>query len=245
MSLINEYEFKKCVDRYKGDRHAIKFNCRDQFMVMSFAQFTDRAGLRDIETTLNLCGDLYRSGIKAIPRSTLAEANEKKDWRIYQDFAMTLVNEATMLYKDEKLRIGLEEMIYAFDSSTIELCLKLCPWAEFHHGKGAFKIHTLMDLRGSIPTFVMLTPGKVNDARMMDKIPVGAGAFYLMDRGYVAFEKLYKHFQQKGPALLHAPRTICLMWLLSPDLSTKTRAFFRMRLSDLLDITLPESIQTH
>ena len=183
MSLINEYEFKKCVDRYKGDRHAIKFNCRDQFMVMSFAQFTDRAGLRDIETTLNLCGDLYRSGIKAIPRSTLAEANEKKDWRIYQDFAMTLVKEATMLYKDEKLRIGLEEMIYAFDSSTIELCLKLCPWAEFHHGKGAFKIHTLMDLRGSIPTFVMLTPGKVNDARMMDKIPVEAGAFYLMDSG--------------------------------------------------------------
>lgn len=121
MSLINEYEFKKCVDRYKGDRHAIKFNCRDQFMVMSFAQFTDRAGLRYIETTLNLCGNLYRSGIKAIPRSTLAEANEKKDWRIYQDFAMTLVKEATMLYKDEKLRIGLEEMIYAFDSSTIEL----------------------------------------------------------------------------------------------------------------------------
>ena len=147
MSLINEYEFKKCVGRYKGDRHAIKFNCRDQFMVMSFAQFTDRAGLRDIETTLNLCGDLYRSGIKVMPRSTLAEANEKKDWRIHQDFAMTLVGEATALYKDEKLRIGLEEMIYAFDSSTIELCLKLCPWAEFHHGKGAFKMHTLLDSR--------------------------------------------------------------------------------------------------
>ena len=153
MSLINEYEFKKCVGRYKGDRHAIKFNCRDQFMVMSFAQFTDRAGLRDIETTLNLCGDLYRSGIKVMPRSTLAEANEKKDWRIYQDF---------------------------------------------HHGKGAFKMHTLLDLRGSIPTFVMLTPGKVNDAKVMDKIPVEAGTFYLMDKGYVAFEKLYKYFQQKG-----------------------------------------------
>ena len=196
MSLFNEYEFKKCVDRYKGDRHAIKFNCRDQFMVMSVAQFTDRAGLRDIETTLNLCGDLYRSGIKVMPRSTLAEVNEKKDWRIYQDFAMTLVKEATELYKNEKLRIGLEEMIYAFDSSTIELCLKLCPWAEFHHGKGAFKMHTLMDLRGSIPTFVLLTPGKVNDAKVMDKIPVGA--FYLMEKGYVAFEKLYKYFQMKG-----------------------------------------------
>ena len=145
MSLINEYEFKKCVGRYKGYRHAIKFNCRDQFMVMSFAQFTDRAGLRDIETTLNLCGDLYRSGIKVMPRSTLAEANEKKDWRIY-----------------------------------------------------AFKMHTLLDLRGSIPTFVMLTPGKVNDAKVMDKIPVEAGTFYLMDKGYVAFEKLYKYFQQKG-----------------------------------------------
>ena len=194
MSLINEYEFKKCVDRYKGDRHSIKFSCRDQFMVMSFAQFTDRAGLRDIETTLNLCGDIYRSGIKAMPRSTLAEANERKDWRIYQDFAMTLVKEATALYKDEKLRIGFEEMIYAFDSSTIELC----PWAEFHHGKGAFKMHTLMDLRGSIPTFMLLTPGKINDAKVMDKIPVEAGAFYLMDKGYVAFEKLHKHFQQKG-----------------------------------------------
>jgi hypothetical protein len=198
MSLFNEYEFQKCVDRYKGDRHAIKFNCRDQFMVMSFAQFTDRSGLRDIETTLNLCGDLYRSGIKVMPKSTLAEANEKKDWRIYQDFAMTLVKEATALYKDEKLRIGLEEMIFAFDSTTIELCLKLCPWAEFHHGKGAFKMHTLMDLRGSIPAFVLLTPGKVNDAKVMDKVPVESGSFYLMDKGYVAFEKLHKYFHQKG-----------------------------------------------
>lgn len=127
MSLANEYEFKKCVDRYKGDRHAITFNCRGQFMVMSFAQFIYRSDMRDIETTLNLCGDLYRSSIKVMPKSTLAEVNEKKDWRIYQDFAMTLVKEVTSLYKDEKLRIGLEEMIYAFDSSTIEPYLKLCP----------------------------------------------------------------------------------------------------------------------
>ena len=182
MSLINEYEFKKCVDRYKGDRHAIKFNCRDQFMVMSFAQFTDRASLRDIEPPLNLCGDLCHSGIKVMPRSTLAEANEKKDWHIYQDFAMTLVKEATVLYKDEKLRIGLEEMIYVFDSSTIELCLKLCLWTEFHHSKGAVKMHTLMNLRESVPTFVLFTQGKVNDAKMMDKIPVEDGVFYLMDK---------------------------------------------------------------
>lgn len=116
MSLFNEYKFKKRVDRYNGNRHAIKFNCRDQFRVMSFAHFTDRGGFKDIETTLNLCGDLYRSWIKLMPRSTLAQANEKKDWRIYQDFAVALVKEATALYRNENLRIGLEDMIYAFDS---------------------------------------------------------------------------------------------------------------------------------
>ena len=199
MSLVNEYEFKKCVDRYKGDRHSIKFKCRDQFMVMSFAQFTDRSGLRDIETTLNLCTqDLYRSGLKAMPRSTLAEANEKKDWYIYQDFAQVLIREAKKLYADQKLRVDLDDMVYAFDSSTIELCLKLCPWATFHHGRGAFKMHTLMDLRGSIPTFVRLTDGRVHDSKIMDKIPVEPNAFYLMDKGYVKFDALHKHFHLKN-----------------------------------------------
>ena len=195
MSLINVYEFKKCVNRYKGDRHAVKFTCRDQFMVMSFAQFTDRSGLRDIETTLNLCStDLYRSGIKVMPKSTLAEANEKKDWRIYQDFAQVLIRQAKEAYKGQKLRLDLDEMVYAFDSSTIELCLKLCPWAKFHHEKGAVKMHTLMDLRGSIPTFVHLTEGAVHDSQIMDKIPVEANSYYLMDKGYVKFGSLYRHF---------------------------------------------------
>ena len=195
MSLINVYEFKKCVNRYKGDRHAVKFTCRDQFMVMSFAQFTDRSGLRDIETTLNLCStDLYRSGIKVMPKSTLAEANEKKDWRIYRDFAQVLIRQAKEAYKGQKLRIDLDEMVYAFDSSTIELCLKLCPWAKFHHEKGAVKMHTLMDLRGSIPTFVHLTEGAVHDSQIMDKIPVEANSYYLMDKGYVKFGSLYRHF---------------------------------------------------
>lgn len=195
MSLINVYEFKKCVNRYKGDRHAVKFTCRDQFMVMSFAQFTDRSGLRDIETTLNLCStDLYRSGIKVMPKSTLAEANEKKDWRIYRDFAQVLIRQAKEAYKGQKLRLDLDEMVYAFDSSTIELCLKLCPWAKFHHEKGAVKMHTLMDLRGSIPTFVHLTEGAVHDSQIMDKIPVKANSYYLMDKGYVKFGSLYRHF---------------------------------------------------
>ncbi len=195
MSLVNAYEFKKCVDRYNGDKHAIKFTCRDQFMAMSFAQFTDRSGLRDIETTLNLCTpDLYRSGLKAMPKSTLAETNEKKDWRIYQDFAQILIQKAKELHRKQKLRLDLDEMVYAFDSSTIELCLKLCPWAKFHHGRGAFKMHTLMDLRGSIPTFVHLTHGLVHDSKVMDKFPVEANSYYLMDKGYVKFDALYKHF---------------------------------------------------
>lgn len=198
MSLYTDYEFSKCVGRYQGDRHSIKYSCRDQFLVMSFAQFTDRSGLRDIETTLDLCAqDLYRSGLKVMPKSTLAEANEKKDWHIYQDFAQVLMQKAKRLYEGEKLRIDLNEMIYAFDSSTIELCLKLCPWAEFHHGKGAFKMHTLMDLRGSIPTFVRLTKGSVHDSKILDDIPVEPNAYYLMDKGYVKFDSLHKNFHLK------------------------------------------------
>lgn len=195
MSLFTAYEFSKCVDRYKGDRHAIRFNCRDQFAVMSFAQFTDRSGLRDIETTLDLCAqDLYRSGLKVMPKSTLAEANEKRDWRIYQDFGYLLIKKAKELYTGEKLRIDLDEMVCAFDSSTIELCLALCPWATLHHGKGGVKMHTLMDLNGSIPTFIRLTEASVHDSKIMDEIPVEPNAYYLFDKGYVKFDSLYKHF---------------------------------------------------
>ena len=197
MSLFTEYEFNKCVKRYNGDRHAIKFNCRDQFLVMSFAQFTHRSGLRDIETTLDLCSqDLYRAGLKIMPKSTLAEANEKKDWRIYQDFGNILIKKAKQLYEGERLRIDLDEMVCAFDSSTIELCLSLCPWATLHHGKGGFKMHTLMDLNGSIPTFIRLTEASVHDSKVMDEIPVEANAYYLMDKGYVKFDSLYRHFHQ-------------------------------------------------
>ncbi|MCI7287745.1 MAG: DUF4372 domain-containing protein [Parabacteroides sp.] len=147
-------------------------------MVMNFAQFTDRSGLRDIETTLNLCSsDLYRSGIKAIPKSTLAEANKKKNLLIYQDFAQVLIRQAKEAYKGQKLRLDLDEMVYAFDSSTIELCLELCPWAKFHHERGAIKMYTLVDLRGSIPTFVHLTEETVHNSKIMDKIPVEANSY--------------------------------------------------------------------
>lgn len=164
---------------------------------MSFAQFTNRSGLRDIETTLNLClQDLYRSGLKIMPKSTLAEANEKRDWRIYQDFGYVLIQKAKKLYEGEKLRIDLDEMVCAFDSSTIELCLALCPWATLHHGKGGFKMHTLMDLKGSIPIFIRLTEASIYDSKVMDEIPAVANAYYLMDKGYVKFDSPYKHFNQ-------------------------------------------------
>lgn len=199
MSLVSRYEFQKCVDRYKGDWRTRSFTCFDQFKVMSFAQFTDRSGLRDIEMTLGLCGnDLYHAGLCSVPKSTLAEANEKRNWMIYRDFAQTLIKEAKMLYRDDYFRLGLKEMVYALDSTTIRLCLELSPWAEFHHGEGAVKMHTLIDLRGSIPSYIIMTNGLVHDSKVMPMIPVEACAFYLMDKGYVFFKQLYECFHLKG-----------------------------------------------
>lgn len=199
MSLIPRYEFKKCVDKYKGNRHVIRLKCRDQFMVMSFAQFTHQASLRSIDATLTaLSSRLYASGIKYIPKSTLAYMNETKDWHIYHDFAQLLITWAKRLYKDEPNRLDVDVIIYAFDRSTINLCLQLCPWARFHHDKGAFKMHTLLDLKGAIPTFVHLTEAAVHDSQIMDKISVEPGTYCLMDKGYVDFNRLYKHFQQQN-----------------------------------------------
>ena len=134
--------------------------------------------------------------LRLLPKYTLAEANEKKDWRIYQDFGYVLIQKAKKLYEGEKLRIDLDEMVCAFDSSTIELCLALCPWATLHHGKGSFKMHTLMDLKGSIPIFIRLTEASIHDSKVMNEIPVVTNAYYLMDKGYVKFDSLYKHFHQ-------------------------------------------------
>ena len=195
MSLLPEHEFKKCIDKYNGDFHAVDFTCRDQFMVMSFAQLTDRVSLRDIEATLTaFSSKLYHSGLKFIPKSTIAYLNKTKDWQIYRDFAMVLADWARRLYKDDYFRIGLDEPVYAFDSSTITLCLKLFPWARYKHSQGGVKMHTLLDLRGSIPTFIWLSEAKVNDMNGLDVIPVEAGAYYLMDKGYVDFWRLYNYF---------------------------------------------------
>ena len=198
MSLMPRYEFDKCVKRYNGNRHAIGFKCRDQFMVMSFAQFTKQISLRSIDATLTaLSAKLYSSGIKHIQRSTLAHINETKDWRIYHDFGQVLIAWARKLYKDEPSRLDVDGMVYAFDSSTIKLCLQLCPWARMHHDKGGVKMHTLLDLRGSIPTFIYLTEAAVHDSKTMSMIPVEAGSYYLMDKGYVDFKQLFNHFHRQ------------------------------------------------
>ena len=193
------HEFQKCVDHYKGDYRVRSFSCREHFLVMSFAQLTGRESLRDIENCLTaFSSKLYHSGIKSpVSKSTLADANEKRDWRIYADFAQVLIKKARPLYFDDKdFRLDMDNMVYAFDSTTIDLCLSLYPWAKFHHQKGAVKMHTLLDLRGSIPIFVDITEGAVHDIKSLDKMPVEPGSYYIMDKGYVDFHRSYTLIHQ-------------------------------------------------
>ena len=186
-------EFQKCVARYRGDRYAKNFSCWDQYLAMAFAQFTYRESLRDIETCLGAVGGkLYHMGFRtSVARSTLADANESRDWRIYADFAQTLISTARNLYARDPLAVDLEQSLYALDSTTIDLCLALFPWARFRHRKAAVKMHTLLDLRGNIPAFLHITDGKVHDVNVLDQLVPEAGAFYVMDRGYVDFERLF------------------------------------------------------
>lgn len=201
MSFISDYEFNKCVNRYKGNYRVKYFTCREQFYVMSFAQLTYRESLRDIEACLKaLSGKLYHSGIKEpVPRSTLAEANETRNWRIYADFAEVLIKEARELYrKDNDFLKDVDDMAYALDSTTIDLCLELFPWAKFRKAKGAIKLHTLMDLRGSIPTFIEITDGLCHDVNILDLITTERGAIYVMDMAYIDYERLYRIHQSLG-----------------------------------------------
>ena len=199
MKFLPEYEFQKCVDQYKGDYRVRTFTCREHFLVMSFAQLTGRESLRDIENCLTaFSGKLYHSGIsQPVSKSTLADANEKRDWHIYADFAQILIKQARPLYiEDNDFRVDLDKLVYAFDSTTIDLCLSLYPWAKFHHQKGAVKMHTLLDLRGSIPVFIDITEGSVHDVNSLDKLPIEPGSYYMMDKGYIDFHRLYTLFHQ-------------------------------------------------
>src|ERR1039458_9853277 len=193
MDFLPTYEFQKCVSRYHGDYKLRNFSCRDQFLSMAFAQLTYRESLRDIETCLrSIGGKLYHLGFRStIGRSTLADANESRYWRIYADFAQVLIAIARPLYANDPIGVDLDQTLYALDSTTIDLCLWLFPWAKFRKHKAAVKIHTLLDLHGNIPTFIRVTSGDVHDVNLLDEILPEAGAFYVMDRGYIDFQRLF------------------------------------------------------
>jgi len=193
MDFIPMHIFRRCVTRYQGNSKVKSFTCRDQFLCMAFAQITYRESLRDIEACLRAQSHkVYHMGIRGkVSRSTLADANEERDWRIYYDLAMSLIGTARSLYQKEKFLEDLDETVYAFDSTTIDLCLSLFPWAKFRKHKGAIKLHTLLDLRGNIPSFIYISDGKLHDVNALDVLPVEAGAYYVMDRAYVDFKRLH------------------------------------------------------
>jgi len=197
MEHLPMYDFRKCVRRYKGDFKVKSFTCLEQFLCMAFAQLTYRESLRDIEACLRAVQPkLYHMGIRSkVSRSTLASANEKRDWRIYADFAQTLIHIAKPLYATEAFGVELDETVYALDSSTIDLCLTLFPWARFRETKGAVKLHTLMNLRGNIPEFIHISDGKMHDVKVLDILIPEPGSFYIVDRGYVDYARLYKLHQ--------------------------------------------------
>jgi hypothetical protein len=194
MDWIHGEQFRRCVNRYQGNYRIRNFSCWDQFLAMSFAQITYRDSLADIEVCLRSRHDqLYRLGFRStIAHSTLAEANSSRDWRIYHDLAQGLIARARRLYASESFGVELEQTVYALDSTTIDLCLSLFPWARFRSTKAAVKLHTLLDLRGPIPTMISISEGKRGDVSILDELILEPGAFYVMDRGYVDFERLYR-----------------------------------------------------
>ena len=193
IEFLPHQEFQKCVARYAGDRYLKNLSCWDQYLAMAFAQLTYRESLRDIEACLrSVGGKLYHMGFRGkVARSTLAHANESRDWRIYADFAQVLIGIARPLHARDPMGVDLQQSLYALDSTTIDLCLSLFPWARFRRRKAAVKMHTLLDLHGNIPTFIRVTSGDVHDVNLLDEIMPEAGAFYVMDRGYIDFQRLF------------------------------------------------------
>jgi len=200
IDFLPQNKFRRCVNRYNGNYRVRSFTCYDQFLCMAFAQLTYRESLRDIECCLRAMREkLYHMGIRGnVSRNTLAKANENRDWRIYSDFAQILIHEARRLYVDDDFGLELDETVYALDSSTIDLCLSVFPWARFRRTKAAVKLHTLLDLRGDIPTFIWITDGKVHDVNVLDHLIPEAGSIYVMDRAYLDFQRLYKMNQNSA-----------------------------------------------
>jgi hypothetical protein len=210
MDFLPRHDFNACVRRYGGDRRLRGFTCRDQFLCLAFAQLTFRESLRDIETCLRAVGaKLYHAGFRSqVSRSTLADANRAHDWRIYADFAQVLIGRARELYAHDPFGTTLSQTVYALDSTTVDLCLSLFPWARFRRRKGAVKLHTLLDLRGNIPCFVHISHGKMHDVTVLDHLPIEPGAFYVMDRGYVDFRRLNRLTQGGAFFVTRAKRNL-------------------------------------
>ena len=198
MDFFPRRRFKSCVDRYRGDHRVKTFMCLDQFYCMTFAQLTGRESLRDIEACLRAVGPkLYHTGMKArVSRNTLAKANEQRDFRIYRDIALILIEQARSLYASQPLAMNLKRAVYALDSTVVDLCLNLFPWAQHRRHKSAVKVHTQLDLRGNIPAFIRVTGGQKHDVHFLDHLLFEAGAFYIMDKGYIDFRRLYNIHQQ-------------------------------------------------
>ena len=210
MDFFPRYEFQVCVNRYRGNRYVKNFSCSDQFLCLAFAQLTYRESLRDIEACLRAQqSKLYHMGFRdRVSRTTLADANENRDWRIFRDFAQGLIQTARQLYRDDPLGVDFANTVYAFDSTTIDLCLTLFPWAQFRQRKSAVKLHTLLDVRGSIPIHVYVTGGQVHDVNLLDEVAFEPGAFYLLDRGYIDFARLFTLHQAAAFFVTRAKQNI-------------------------------------
>jgi len=215
MDFVSPYEFRVCVDRYGGEYKVKTFSCWDQFLCLAFAQLTFRESLRDIQACLRVAQPkLYHMGFRSVvARNTLAHANEVRDWRIAADFARGLIATARQLYATEPFGVELEHAVYAFDATTIDLCLALFPWATFRKRKGAVKLHALLDLRGNIPTVCFVTPASVHEVNLLDEVVIEAGAFYLFDRAYLDFARLYRLHQDHGFFVTRAKRNFRYRYL--------------------------------
>lgn len=222
--FLPQPEFRKCVERYRGNHKIQTFTCWDQFLCMAFAQLTYRESLRDIQACLRVSGrKLYHMGIRGkVSRNTLANANKTRDWRIYADFAQVLIKEARALYAGDGFGVELDNTVYALDASTIDLCMSLFPWAKFRKTKSAVKLHTLLDLRGNIPTLVIITDGKVHDVNILDQLVVEHGAIYIMDRGYLDFARLYTMHQALSFFVIRAKKNFDCRRLYSRPIDKST-----------------------
>jgi len=227
MTHTSRFTLDRCIQRYGGNHRVKRFSCRDQYLAMTFAQLTYRESLRDIEACLGAVPEgLYHMGIRGkVTRSTLADANEKRDWRIYADFAQQLISEARRLYVAEPFGLDLDRTVYALDSTTIDLCLSLFPWARFRQTKGAIKLHTLLDLAGNIPTYAWITDAKTSDMRILDLLIPEPGSIYVLDRGYVDFHRLHQLARAKATFVIRAKRNLNFERLCSHPVDRSTGLF--------------------